>query len=97
MIRLETATADDFAPFVGSEFALHSGSQEVPLTLTEATAREHHAAKGRPFTLLFSGSPQPPLPQSIYALTHPEAGSFEIFLVPVSGDDVHRIYEAVFA
>lgn len=90
-MRLETATAADFTMHVGSAFGLRSGEGEIVLTLTEVTG------DSRPFSLLFSGPALPPLPQNIYALTHPKIGPLEIFLVPISGDDASRVYEAVFA
>jgi hypothetical protein len=45
-----------------------------------------------PFSLVFEGGPDPPLPQGIYRVEHDALGALEIFLVPIAADR----YEAVF-
>jgi hypothetical protein len=65
---------------------------------------DEHSAVGRgreierepggraPFSLVFLGGPNPPLPQRIYRVEHDRLGVMEIFLVPIAADR----YQAVF-
>ena len=97
MLRLETATAADFAPHIETVFLLCAEAVDIPLTLIDAAARGRDNEHERPFSLLFTGPAQPPLPQRIYALSHPSLGVHDIFLVPISDNGQQRVYEAVFA
>jgi hypothetical protein len=45
-----------------------------------------------PFSLVFTGGPEPPLPQRTYRVEHERLGAMEIFLVPIAPGR----YEAVF-
>jgi hypothetical protein len=90
---LETLTADDFAPLRGDRFRIAPGDAaafEAELVEVEEIPRE---PGGRaPFSLVFQGGPNPPLPQRIYRVEHDQLGAMEIFLVPIAADS----YEAVF-
>ena len=97
MLRLESVTAADFEPHTETIFRLQAEDGAIALTLTKATRRGRDETQARPFSLLFSGPPQPALPQQIYRLSHETLGDMEIFLVPVSGDADQRCYEAIFA
>jgi hypothetical protein len=89
MRTLETLTADDFAELRGERFRIASQFDAELVDVTEI-ARE---PGGRaPFSLVFRGGPDPPLPQRIYRVEHDELGAIEIFLVPIAADR----YEAVF-
>ncbi|PYS86621.1 MAG: hypothetical protein DMF70_01965 [Acidobacteria bacterium] len=48
------------------------------------------------FSVFFAGPGDPFLPQKVYSLEHERMGEFEIFLVPVAGDEKSYRYEAVF-
>lgn len=97
-VRLDTLTAEDFAPHTGSAFdlCLADGSVLV-LTLREVTPLGRDTLPRRPFSLLFHAAPRPALPQQIYPLSHTVLGTHDIFLVPVGETAERREYQAVFS
>jgi len=74
------------------ELTLIEVSGVGPLTTKHAT----DAGKPAPFSVLFRGPVEPVLPQATYRLSHAVLGRFDLFLVPVGGDDEAIRYEAVF-
>jgi hypothetical protein len=90
---LETFTAETFRPLLNERFELVAEDGRVDLELVDVTesatpGAERHAQ----FSIVFSGPPEPILPQAIYRLEHPELGAFDLFLVPIAAGS----YEAVF-
>jgi hypothetical protein len=93
---LAEATADDFLPHVRTSFAA-TAAEHSPFDVSLATVQTHSTAVGgRPFSLLFRGGPNPPVPQGIWHLDHGSLGSFDLFLVPLGPDAESQRYEAVF-
>src|SRR5829696_6852117 len=91
--QLETLTAADFTPLRGDRFRIApDGATAFDVELLEVTELAQRGAR-TPFSLVFRGGPDPPLPQRIYRVEHRELGAIEIFLVPIAADR----YEAVFA
>ena len=94
-----------FSEHVGSRFRLQVGeSESIELELIEAT---DHAAKdpnrddrlrSAPFSLVFRGPLDIPLPQQVFKLEHDALSAIEIFLVPIGPDKeaIGLCYEAVF-
>lgn len=95
---IESFTCSTFRPLVGDVFRLEAEGGSVDLELREAYEAGPQTAAGRrvPFSIEFLGPPEPVLPQRIYALTHPELDSFDLFLVPLGPDGGRMRYEAVF-
>ena len=98
---LESLTEAEFARRVGQKFELWLNSLpslELELTDVRAAGSPPPVGQGRsdPFSIVFRGPREPELEQSIYRLVHPEMGTLELFLVPVSVDADGRYYEAVF-
>lgn len=89
-------TREDFAPLVGTTFALADAPGELVLIEAEALPAVSGAPRA-PFSLIFKGPLQPMLEQQIHAFRHATLGALELFLVPLSrkGDAVH--YQAIFA
>jgi len=90
---------DDFAPHLGTAFALADGDDAIALTLAEIQPLASRALgdTGRqPFSLLFKADGPTILMQRTYRLAHPVMGALEIFLVPVARDDKGVSYEALF-
>lgn len=91
-----------FEPLVGSEFrTVAVDGSEHTLVLESATPYERREesrsalSRQTPFTLTFRGT-QTILPQQIYTMRHPIAGSVDIFIVPVGRDARGTQYEAIF-
>ena len=82
----------------GNNYLEHN-AREAPHVLTfeaelvEVTEIPREPGGRPPFSLVFRGSPDPPLPQRIYRVEHGRLGAIEIFLVPIAVDR----YEAVFS
>lgn len=93
MRSLASLSVADFAALRGDRFRIapdDAPAFEVELVDVTEIARE---PGGRaPFSLVFQGGPNPPLPQRIYRLEHDALGPIAIFLVPIASDR----YEAVF-
>jgi hypothetical protein len=90
---LGTLSVDDFAPLRGDRFRIAAGdAPDFEAELVEVTEIPREPGGRTPFSLVFKGGPNPPLPQRIYRLEHAELGALEIFLVPIAEDR----YEAIF-
>ena len=90
---LETLTVGHFAALRGQRFRIApDGAPAFEAELVEVTEIPREPGGRAPFSLVFEGGPDPPLPQRIYRVEHGELGALEIFLVPIAPDR----YEAVF-
>lgn len=93
-------SVDHFAPLQGQHFALSLGEAEEPLlnaVLVQAQALHQPVFHGRqPFSLLFTGPPEPVLPQRIYRLAHAQLPPLDVFLVPLAASATQVHYQAVF-
>jgi hypothetical protein len=89
MPDLGTLTADDFAALRGDRFRIG----DFDVELVEVTEIPREPGGRAPFSLVFQGGPDPPLPQGIHRVQHDQLGAIEIFLVPIAAG----LYEAVFS
>jgi hypothetical protein len=90
---LEALTIDDFRPLLNDRFRI--APDEAPafeVELIEVTEIPREPGGRAPFSLVFQGGPNPPLPQRIYRVEHDGLGELDIFLVPIAPDQ----YEAIF-
>lgn len=92
-----------FSPHVKTLFRLHrSEAPCMDLELVEAQERLHRAMPGVPmmetFSLLFRGPVGDYISQNTYEFSHPEIGTFSIFITPVIGSDQEGYYyQALFS
>ena len=111
-ICLKSATCDVFSPYKGAQFTVspvvedNSATKEYTFTLADAAALPTpkvvpEGCRAAPFTLSFQGPQGLLLQQGIYNVTHPECGTAQIFLVPVTevpgGSASTVFYQAVFS
>jgi hypothetical protein len=93
MRDLETLTSTEFTELRGERFRIAPGeAPSFDAELVEVREIPREPGGRAPFSLVFHGGPQPPLPQRIYRVEHDSVGALEIFLVPIGPDR----YEAVF-
>ena len=93
MRALETLSAADFAALRGDRFRIApDDSPPFEVELVEVAEIPREPGGRAPFSLVFQGGPDPPLPQRIYRVENAALGPLEIFLVPIASDR----YEAVF-
>ena len=89
-------TLAGFRPLVNQKFTVtdpHYGKQELLLI----SAEERSGGQLETFSLIFTGSPEKLLPQSMHSFSHPHLGEAQIFITPVQGSNSERIlYQAVF-
>ncbi len=73
-------------------------SQRSRCQIVEVTASKAPAAnrEGKQFSVVFSNESPTVYEQGVYTVSHKELGEFDLFLVPVFGDDKGVQYEAVF-
>src|SRR2546421_1927922 len=63
---LETLTVDDFRPLLDDRFRIApEGAQAFEVDLVEITDTPREPGGRTPFSLVFAGGPDPPLPQAI--------------------------------
>jgi hypothetical protein len=100
---LDRLSANDFTKYLNDTFYLSSDSEEpIEAELIEVTEIETNEVstgsnnKRNSFSIVFSGPPQPVLPQGIHALQHTEMGPLSLFIVPIGSDKKGMRYEAVF-
>lgn len=90
---LEDLTVDDFRPLVHETFRMAPpDAAPFEIELVEVTEIPREPGGRAPFSLVFQGGPNPPLPQQIYHVEHEKLGELDIFLVPIAVDR----YEAIF-
>lgn len=81
-----------FAGRIGEQFNIAvDDTTTLPARLTSATP-----GPGTSFSLVFTGPPEPVLPQRIYRFDHDQLDALVIFIVPIGRDDTGVRYEAVF-
>ena len=94
-----TLTEKEFSQHLNSKFQLKLADRELQLELVEVKgypSGPNEQSGMERFSIFFNGPGDIKLPQHVYQLDHERMGEFEIFLVPVSGDDKGFRYEAVF-
>lgn len=92
-------TEEEFSKHVGTTFHAREGEREVDLTLAEVKGYmpgPSEEKKMERFSLFFDGPSDPFLPQHSFQMSHATMGDFDIFLVPINGDEKGFRYEAVF-
>jgi hypothetical protein len=92
-------TQQEFSKHLNSKFNLDLDGRHVQLELSEVKAylpHEHEQQGLERFSAFFDGPGDAYLPQATYQLAHDQMGNFEIFLVPLSGNQQGYRYEAVF-
>ena len=92
-------TEKEFSQHVGTKFRVKADQHEIELELIEVkgyVSQEIEQGGMERFSVFFVGPGDPFLPQKVYGLAHERMGEFEIFLVPVAGDEKGYRYEAVF-
>jgi hypothetical protein len=90
---LDTLTLEVFRPLQGDRFRLvPDDAPAFEVELVEVTEIPREPGERAPFSLVFQGGPNPPLPQRIYRIEHEKLGELDIFLVPIAVDQ----YQAVF-
>lgn len=80
---------------VGDMFELDAGGAVHSLRVEEVEELPRAAREAGAFRLLFSGPPQPVLPQATYTLRGSRR-SDPIFIVPIAADQSAVRYEAIF-
>ena len=92
-------TEKEFSQHLNTRFQLKLDDQRVELDLVEVKGYLPQASEQtgmERFSVFFDGPGNPSLPQRLYSLNHEQMGEFEIFLVPISGNEKGFRYEAVF-
>ena len=83
-----------FQALVDQPFRLPA-CDDLQLTLTSVTETRWSTAAHPSFSLLFSGPPQPSLPQQTYAMSA-DGITLDMFIVPVARNATGMQYQAVF-
>jgi hypothetical protein len=98
MLKLDKVDRAQLAQFVGQEFEIAlKGVAPVNVRLVEVRSLGAAQAGSRePFALEFRAGPSLRLPQHIYAVSHGQLGTMEIFLVQIGADSAGAYFEAVF-
>lgn len=95
----------DFTGLSGEPFrVVTTTGPTVEVVLIEAAALGPPAPAGsagssacpQPFSLVFRGPGDSPLPQGTYRFEHGGLGAFDLFIVPIGPDRVGLRYEAIF-
>jgi hypothetical protein len=98
MLELDKVDRAQFAEFVDQDFEL-ALKDAAPLNVRLVKVRSLGAARAgsrEPFALEFRADASVRLPQHIYAVSHGQLGTMEIFLVQIGADSTGAYFEAVF-
>lgn len=90
----------EFSQHLNTSFRVKLDSPE-PLELKLVEVKGYPGKPNEPggmerFSVFFTGPADLRLPQHLYQLEHDLMGKFDIFLVPIAGDEKGFQYEAVF-
>lgn len=98
MLELDKVNRTQFAELVDQDFEIiQKGAAPLSIRLIEVRSLGPTRAAGRePFALEFRADASVRLPQRIYAVSHGQLGTMEIFLVQVGADSAGAYFEAVF-
>lgn len=90
----------EFRQYLNTPFRVQvNAPKPIDLTLVAVESRpsEAHEQQGMErFSVFFLSSLEFLLPQSLYRLSHPQMGEFELFLVPITQEADGYRYEAVY-
>jgi hypothetical protein len=92
-------TEKEFSQHLNTKFRLKLDGQELELELIEVKGylpQAHEQTGMERFSVFFDGPGSVRLSQRLYSFQHEQMGEFEIFLVPISGNETGFRYEAVF-
>lgn len=92
-------TEEEFSKHIGTEFYVKFGEGEARLTLAEVKGympEPTEEKKMERFSVFFDGPADSILPQQTLQMRHEMMGEFDMFLVPIGGDEKVFRYEAVF-
>lgn len=93
-------TKSVFEPLVGETFDIpHPESGEVYTRLTLQSLTDigrPHPGRSEPFSLIFHGSREAPLPQGNFVFRHPAIGDQHLFIVPIGEKADIREYQSIF-
>ena len=92
-------TEKEFSQHVGTKFHVKADQREIELELIEVkgyVSTQIDQGGMERFSVFFDSPANSVLPQGLYLLEHERMGEFEIFLVPIAGDEKSFRYEAVF-
>jgi hypothetical protein len=92
---LENFRVETFSGHLGDSFRVYLDDAS-PLDIELISATELGESSGRPFSIVFRGPKDSPLPQRIYRMEHEEIGAFDLFVVPIGPDEEGLRYEAIF-
>jgi hypothetical protein len=98
MLELDKVDRAQFAELVDQDFEI-ALKAAPPLRVRLVEVRSLGPARvgsREAFALEFRGDPSNRLPQHIYAVTHSQLGTMEIFLVQIRADSTGSYFEAVF-
>jgi hypothetical protein len=92
-------TEREFSHHIGTKFHIKADQSEIELELIEVkgyVSQEVEQGGMERFSVFFVGPRDPFLAQQVYRVEHESMGEFELFLVPIAGDEKSYRYEAVF-
>jgi hypothetical protein len=98
MLELDKFNRAHFAQFMDQDFEIVV-KDAAPLNVRLMHVRSLGAARAgsrEPFALEFRADASVRLPQHIYAVSHGQLGTMEIFLVQIGADSTGAYFEAVF-
>jgi len=98
MLELDKVHRAQFTKWVDQDFEI-SLKNAPPLHVRLVEVRSlgaAHAGGREPFALEFRASASTRLPQQIYAVSHAQLGTMDIFLVQIGADSTGAYFEAVF-
>jgi hypothetical protein len=98
MLELDKVNRAQFAEFIDQDFEIVvKGAAHLHVQLMEVRSLgAARAGRREPFALEFLADPSVRLPQRIYAVSHSQLGTMEIFLVQIGADSAGAYFEAVF-
>ncbi|KAA3638572.1 MAG: hypothetical protein DWP95_12365 [Proteobacteria bacterium] len=89
--QFEQYSTDNFEIVFSQDHSLSCRIDEV-----KAGLQPHSSGQNEQFSVVFACSETQVFEQGVYHVSHPKLGGFELFLVPIFGDDKGVHYEAVF-
>ena len=81
---------------LNTTFIVKQENGDLPLHLTEVSARKLGGQRNEEFSIIFRGPSDRFLGQGMQRMEHKRFGEFDLFMVPIRQDGDGLYYEAVF-
>ncbi len=93
----ESISHENFSGHLNAKFQIDVAENSLDLELVEVEVGNSIDPSQRvPFTLIFQGPKDSVFPEGIYSVSNDDAGSFELYIIPIVSPGDRQSYQVIF-